>query len=73
MYSMKKGNSEISVFYPTIIQQTCLLSDDIYPDEIEDFISEALFNEFDTIAEDGSLRVASKNYFYLDNISKYKQ
>lgn len=27
----------------------------VYPDELEDFVSEALYNEFDTIVEDGSL------------------
>ena len=27
----------------------------VYPDELEDFVSEALYNEFDTIIEDGSL------------------
>merc|ERR1712059_24012 len=37
------------------VVQTFMEHADIYPDEIEDFISEALFNEFDTIAEDGSL------------------
>lgn len=27
----------------------------VYPDEVADFISEVIFNEFDTIADDGSL------------------
>ena len=30
-------------------------NDLVHADELQDFISEALFNEFDTIAEDGSL------------------
>ena len=31
------------------------LVDVVYPDDLEDFISEALFNSFDTIVQDGSL------------------
>jgi len=30
-------------------------NDSVYPEELGDFISEALFNEFDTVVEDGSL------------------
>jgi len=30
-------------------------NDVVYPDELEDFISEAIFNEFDTIVEDGTI------------------
>ena len=33
----------------------CIL-DYVYGDELEDFVAEALFNEFDTIVEDGSVR-----------------
>merc|ERR550534_1098212 len=39
---------------------------EVHADELSDFISEAIFNEFNTIAEDGSLPQLSENlcYFY---------
>ncbi|XP_065670700.1 pre-rRNA-processing protein TSR2 homolog isoform X3 [Hydra vulgaris] len=35
-------------------------NDVVFPDELEDFISEAIFNEFDTVVEDGTLNVLCK-------------
>lgn len=38
-------------------QQTrlCLLTDELQQDEVEDFISDLMNNEFDTVVDDGSL------------------
>lgn len=46
-------------------------NDLVYPDELEDFVSEALYNEFDTIVEDGSLiEVCTKLCGYYDLCKK---
>jgi len=43
----------------------------VYPDDLEDFVSEALYNEFDTIVEDGSLlQVCTKLCSYYDMCKK---
>lgn len=51
-------------------------NDLVYPDEIADFVSEALFNEFDTIVEDGSLLELCKklcSYYQLCKNNKVEE
>lgn len=37
------------------INQTCSCAGDLEQDEVEDFLSELMNNEFDTVVDDGSL------------------
>ncbi len=48
-------NHSLTLCRSDVHSNMCLLTDELQQDEVEDFISDLMNNEFDTVVDDGSL------------------